>query len=80
MLKNARSDEDLSKEAFCEKREYIERCWEEIVASTNDCVGLVDDVEEKGEIIDELNEQLEGLLVQKDLFFGLVVQIVKKIS
>ena len=48
------------------------------MVSTNDCVGLVDDVEDKGEIVDELNEQLEGLQVQKELFYDLEVQIVKK--
>ena len=48
LFKDALLDEGLSKEAFYDKRDFIERCWEEIMASMNDCVGLVDDVEEKG--------------------------------
>ena len=48
------------------------------MASTNDCVGLVDDVEEKGEVIDELSEQFEALRVQKELLFDLEAQIVQK--
>ena len=64
-LNDASSEEGVSKEVFNEKNTYFEQCWEEIVTSTNDCVGLVDDVEEKGERIDELNEQLGGLWVQK---------------
>ena len=38
------------------------------MTSTKDCVGLVNDVEEIGEIIDELIEQFEGLRVQKNCF------------
>ena len=65
ILKDARSDEGISKEAFDDKKVYIEQCWGEIVTSTNDCIGLIDDVEEKGEIVDELNEHLEGLRAKK---------------
>ena len=78
LLKDARSDEGFSKEAFNERKDYIEQCWGEIVASTSDCVGLVDDGEEKEEVDNELNEQLESLRVQKELFFDLGVEIVKK--
>ena len=39
----------------------LEQYWEEIVTSTNDCIHLIDDEEEQGEIIEELKEHLEGL-------------------
>ena len=78
ILKDALSAEGISKEVFDEKRVYIEQCMGEIVTSKNDCIGLIDDVEEKGEITDVLNEQLDGLWVQKQLFFDLEAQIVQK--
>ena len=34
MLKDARSDEGLSREVFNDKKAYIEQCWREIVTST----------------------------------------------
>ena len=67
ILKDARSDEGISKEAFDDKRVYIEQCWGEIVTSTNDCIGLVDDMEEKEKVVEELNEHFEGLRAKKEL-------------
>ena len=67
-LKDARSEVGLSKEAFIEKKAYFEQCWKEIMTSTNDCINLIDDGEEQGEIIEELKEHLEGLQEKKDCF------------
>ena len=44
----------LSKKAFKEKEDYFERNWAEIVTSTEDCINLIDNMEEQ---IDELNYQ-----------------------
>ena len=44
----------------------------------SDCVGLVDDGEEKEEVVEELNEHLEGLRAKKELFFDLDVKIMQK--
>ena len=48
------------------------------MSSTNDCVELVNDWEEKEGVVEELNEHFEGLRVQKELFFDLEVQIAQK--
>ena len=74
-LKDARSEGGLSKERFYEKKEYIERCWGEIVSCTKDCVSMVDNVEDREEIVNELNENLESLQLQMETFLGVETQI-----
>ena len=69
LIRDAQSDEGLSKETFYEKKDYIEHCWEEIVTSMKDCVGLIDDVEKKGEMVDNLNENLESLQYRMEKFW-----------
>ena len=66
-LKDARSEVWWSKEAFIEKKVYFEQCWDEIVTSTSDCINLVNDEEEQGEIIEELKEHIEGLQAGVDI-------------
>ena len=77
-MNNAKSDTGLSKEAFKEKEDYFERTWDEIVTSTEDCIGLIDDGEEQGdEQIEELREHIEILKEKKERFLNLEGKIEK---
>ena len=59
-LNDANSESGLSKEAFKEKEDYFERTWDEIVTSTEDCIGWIDDGEDqKDEQIEELMDHIE---------------------
>ena len=68
-LNDAKSDFGLSKEAFNEKKDYFESAWDEIVASTEDCIKLIDDGDDQGEEqIDELQDHLEILKEKRNDF------------
>ena len=77
-LNDARTEVGLSKEAFNEKRTYLEHIWEEIVTSAEDCIHLIDDREEQGdEQIGELNCIVELLKEKKEQFLNLEGEIEK---
>ena len=53
-LNDDRSEFGLNNEILTRKKDYFGYTWDEIVTSTEDCIGLIDDGEEQGE------EQIEG--------------------
>ena len=56
------SSQEISKEIVDKKREYFETLWVEVVVSNNDCISLLDnDDDHEREMIDDLNDILEGL-------------------
>ena len=68
-LNDARSEFGLTKEAFNEKRVYLEHHWEEVVTSPEDCIHLVDDEEEQEEEkIEEVKDHLDVLKEKKNGF------------
>ena len=79
-LNDVRSGVGVSKEAFNEKRDYFENIWEEIVATTEGCINLVDDGDDEGEeIIEELRDHLERLQEKKERFTDLEMEIDKRL-
>ena len=81
VLDEAESELGLTKERFEERKAYFEQNWIDIVNTMQWCISLIDDdEEEKNELTDELNYQVEIWKIRKEQFLRLVVAIEGKLN
>ena len=79
-IDEAKSEAGLSKESFDKKKVHFEQHWDEIVTTTEGCIGLLDDGEEdKEEQITDLKYHVELLRGIKEQFLSFEVEIEKRL-
>ena len=61
ILDELESDTGLSKADFDNKKDYFNEHWKEIVTSTENCIDILDDDDNKEEAMNEVNYHIEVL-------------------